>query len=121
MVTLPEILFEAGSQVIVPQSVLVFFCEVVNFRDQSNLRVSWFRNDILLEHNVPDILLRNYTGVPLGFMQAPEGVFRLALYVSNFQESLNGVYHCVVEEGNRRVEGKRLNLTGLILLLMLHS
>ncbi len=101
--SLPEILFNNESQLIISNSMVWLYCKVTNFESLSTLTVTWYKNDVSLFHDVPHLRLRNYTS---------NGVFRLALIVEDFQDFDNGVYHCIAEEGSSRVIGKWLTLTG---------
>ena len=103
--SLPDVLFNAQTQTIAPNSVLWLYCEVMNYATGSPLAVTWFKDNTAQVHNAPHIRLRNYTS---------GSSFRLALIVEPFQSADNGVYYCAAEQMNTITAGSQLTLRGTV-------
>lgn len=105
MVSLPDVLFSQGSEVIVEGSVVILFCEVTSI--PSNPTVTWTKDDMIVVQDVPHFVIRKFD---------VDITTTLQLVVYDFGSSDNGEYQCIAELGGNMGMGNRITLTGIILL-----
>ena len=102
MTSLPEILFDDGSQTIVEGSVVWLYCQVNS--TSPNLTVTWTRDSVPLVQDAPHLRVRSSSDAISS---------TLLLVVDNFVVTDNGAYQCAVMDGGNPVMGTTLTLTGL--------
>lgn len=103
MTPFPEVLFNGRNQNILEGSVAWLNCEVNSV--SSALTLTWNKNGQVLVQDVPHILLRSSeTDMNTMFLLVVEPV--------GIADS--GTYQCIAQEGENRVFGTTLRLTGKI-------
>ena len=103
MASLPAVLFNGESQSIVEGSVIWLYCEVDSV--SPSLRVTWNKDNIPLEQDVPHIRMRSLSTTSSS---------TFLLVVDNFQSSDDGTYQCTAEDGVMTGNGSTLTLTGAV-------
>ena len=101
MTSLPAVLFNGVNQSIVEGSVIWLYCEVNSV--SPSLTVTWNKDNIPLEQDVPHIRMRSSNTTSSS---------TFLLVVDNFQSSDDGTYQCIAEDGAMRGNGASLTLTG---------
>ena len=95
--SLPEVLFNGGSQDIVEGSVVWLYCEV------DTVTVTWNKDSEPLVQDVPHIHMET---------SSSDSSTTFLLMVDDFQTSDSGVYQCTAQEGAVTAMGTALTLTG---------
>ena len=103
MTSLPVVLFNGGSQSIVEGSVIWLYCEVDSV--SPSLRVTWNKDNVPLEQDVPHIRMRS---------SSITSSSTFLLVVDNFRSSDGGTYQCIAEDGVMAGNGSTLTLTGAV-------
>ena len=103
VISLPAVLFNGGNQSIVEGSVIWLYCEVDSVT--SSLTVTWNKDNVPLEQDVPHILMRSSRNTSSS---------TFLLVVDNFQSSDDGTYQCTAEDGVMTGNGSTLILTGAV-------
>ena len=99
--SLPEVLFNGGSQDIVEGSVVWLYCEVDTV--YSTVTATWNKDSEPLVQDVPHIHMET---------SSSDSSTTFLLMVDDFQTSDSGVYQCTTQEGAVTAMGTALNLTG---------
>ena len=102
MISLPDALFNGGSQTVVEGSVVWLYCQVSI--KTLTVTATWTKDSVPLVQDVPHIRMRSsQTDTDTTFL----------LVVDTFQSSDSGVYQCTVQDGAMTAMGTALMLTGI--------
>ena len=99
--SLPEVLFNGGSQDIVEGSVVWLYCEVDTVN--STVTATWNKDSEPLVQDLPHIHMET---------SSSDSSTTFLLMVDDFHTSDSGVYQCTAQEGAVTAMGTALTLTG---------